>query len=84
MIQSFRFEFNRVTKSIDTIQSNVYDMKIINKLYRDSALILPHRPYIMLSSKLYTRDHVKYLDNDEEKWDLEAAMKELKLIHFSN
>lgn len=82
--QPSKFEFNRIIEAIKAIKINEYDMEILNILYQDHALILPHRPYIMLTSELYELDHAKYLGNSEELWNPDATMKEVKLIHFSD
>ncbi|KAK7419922.1 hypothetical protein QQZ08_010625 [Neonectria magnoliae] len=61
-----------------------YDMEIVNYLYRDSALIIPHRRYDMLTGEFRHDDHVMYLGSDREVWDPIGVYNELKLIHFSD
>ena len=82
--QPSKFEFHRIVQAIAAAKANDYDMEILNTLYQDHALILPHRPYTMITSELYELDHARYLGNAEELWDPDAAMKEVKLIHFSD
>jgi 5-formaminoimidazole-4-carboxamide-1-beta-D-ribofuranosyl 5'-monophosphate synthetase len=84
VVQPSQFEYSRIEKAITAAKSNEYDMEIMNTLYQNSALVLPHRPYIMITSELYELDHAEYLGNHEEIWDPEAALRELKLIHFSD
>lgn len=84
VVQPSEFEFSRVNKAIATAQTTEYDMEILNRLYQDNALVLPHRPYIMLTSELYEADHRNYLGNQEEIWDPEAAMRKVKVLHFSD
>jgi hypothetical protein len=38
----------------------------------------------MITSELYELDHAAYLGNDEEIWDPDAVMREVKLVHFSD
>jgi hypothetical protein len=84
VVQPSQFEYSRIETAITAAKSNEYDMEIMNILYQNSALVLPHRPYIMITSELYELDHAEYLGNHEEIWDPEAALRELKLIHFSD
>lgn len=84
VVQPSEFEYSRIVKAMAAAKSNEYDMEIMNTLYQKSALILPHRPYIMITSELYELDHAGYLGNHEESWDPDAAIQELKLIHFSD
>ncbi len=87
LLQPSEFEFRRVVKHIETAASNDYDMEIVNTLYRDSALLLPHRPYNLLTGEfrnIEPNTHDKYLGNDEEQWDPQAAYEEAKFLHFSD
>ena len=52
VIQPSKKEFVRVQKAIASAGDNDYDMEIFNSLYKDSALILPHRPYDLLTQVL--------------------------------
>lgn len=84
VIQPSKDEYDRIAKAIAASKSNEYDMEIMNQLYQDSTMILPHRPYLMLTSGLYEADHTRYLGNTEEIWDPDSAIKELRFIHFSD
>ena len=84
VIRPSEFEYHRVAKAVAAAKSDEYDMEVMNQLYRDSAMVLPHRPYLMITSELYELDHARYLGNDEEVWDPDLAIGELKLIHFSD
>lgn len=61
-----------------------YDMEILNRLYGDSALILPHREYGLLSGEFRSKDHKYYLGNGHEVWDAEKVISEASLVHFSD
>ncbi|KAL4791233.1 hypothetical protein BDV19DRAFT_381768 [Aspergillus venezuelensis] len=72
LIQPSTFEFNRVMTAMSNAGSSDYDMEIVNDLYRDSALILPHRPYDLLTGEFRSKKHTAYLRNDVESWDPEG------------
>lgn len=84
LLQPSTAEFDRVHNRIHTAAENQYDMEIVNDLYLDSALVLPHRPYDMLTAEFRRRDHAGYLGSDTEKWDPVAAYNEAKFVHFSD
>lgn len=68
----------------ETRGQGVYDMEILNRLYGDSALILPHRQYGLLSGEFRSKDHSYYLGNRHEGWDAEKVISEASLVHFSD
>jgi hypothetical protein len=75
----------------DYSKSKKYDMDLLNHRFSLSTTTLPHRPYAMLSAEFRNRDHSAYLGtaNEQkgetiEKWDPEKALKEAKLVHFSD
>lgn len=85
LIQPSPFEWNRVERAMKRIGAREYDMEIINNLYRDSAMILPHRPYAMLTGEMRnTKVHKNYMGSAEEPFDPDVIMNETKLIHFSD
>lgn len=84
VIQPSKREYSRVEKAIAFAGGNDYDMEIINSLYKDSALILPHRPYDLLTQVFRWTNHSTYLGDPEEIWDSEAVLKEAKFLHFSD
>jgi hypothetical protein len=61
-------------------------MEIMNSLYRDSVVVLPHRPYGLLTSTFSGEpdQHAHYLGNDREEWDPVAVFNEAKYLHFSD
>ena len=61
-----------------------YDMDILNNLYRDSAMVLPHRQYGLLSGEFRLQHHDHYLGNDFDEWDPDRALREVSLVHFSD
>jgi alpha-N-acetylglucosamine transferase len=84
LIQPSNVEFERIMGEIDNAGQDDYDMEIANELYKDSALILPHRPYNLLTGEFGRDDHVGYLGSDREEWDPVAVYNEAKFIHFSD
>ncbi|KAL2217371.1 nucleotide-diphospho-sugar transferase [Thermoascus aurantiacus ATCC 26904] len=84
LIQPSEFEFKRVMDGMEHAGSSDYDMEIVNKLYRDSALVLPHRPYDLLTGEFRSKNHGSYMGNSEEPWDPEKILKEAKFLHFSD
>lgn len=78
-------EFARVMARAEAGGGDDYDMEIVNYLYRDSALVLPHRPYDMLTSEFRAETHAFYLGTDDPAaWDPVAAFNEAKFLHFSD
>ncbi|OGM42752.1 hypothetical protein ABOM_008158 [Aspergillus bombycis] len=84
LIQPSEFDFNRVMNAMEAASGSEYDMEIVNHLYRDSALVLPHRPYGLLTGEFRSNHHSAYLGNEVEVWDPEQVLKEAKFLHFSD
>ncbi|PHH54546.1 Glucose N-acetyltransferase 1 [Ceratocystis fimbriata CBS 114723] len=96
LIQPSAEEFARISQAIDGAPNSDYDMEIINHLYRQTALILPHRPYDLLTSEfriLSIAEHARYLSNADnipsddavlEPWDPMLVYNEVKYLHFSD
>ena len=66
------------------VDAHKFDMELVNERFEESAMVLPHRPYALLTGELRRHDHSAYLGNSKEAWDAEAALKEAKLVHFSD
>jgi hypothetical protein len=80
-------EWQRVQYAIRTHERGDFDMEIINKLYGSSALILPHRPYALLTKAFLKHDqeeHAQYLGTRDETWDAQVVLGEAKFVHFSD
>ncbi|KAM0268353.1 hypothetical protein ACHAPA_005149 [Fusarium lateritium] len=84
VVQPSKVEFERIIEKMESIDGNDYDMEILNELYLDSALVLPHRQYNMLSAEYRRENHSDYLGSDREEWDPIAAYNEAKFVHFSD
>lgn len=68
----------------DVRQKGEYDTEILNRFYGDSAMVLSHREYGLLSGEFRTDDHTNYLGSRLANWDPERVMKEASLVHFSD
>ena len=60
------------------------DTEVLNRFYGDSAMVLPHREFGLLSEEFRAEDHTNYLGNSLEVWDPDRLMKEASLVHFSD
>lgn len=83
-------EFERFKQTIagvgngKLVDEHRFDMELINERFEDSALVLPHRPYALLTGEFRKHDHAAYLGRADETWDAEAVLKEAKIVHFSD
>lgn len=66
------------------VNAHKFDMELVNDRFEDSALVLPHRPYALLTGEFRLKNHSAYLGNTFEAWDADKAIKEAKLVHFSD
>ena len=87
LVEPSEHEFERVVKTTEAGGTGDYDMEVVNKLYKDKALILPHRPYDLLTGEFAAKpdaDHQNYLGDETEQWDPDAVLDEAKYLHFSD
>ncbi|KAL7628423.1 N-acetylglucosaminyltransferase [Parahypoxylon ruwenzoriense] len=84
LVQPSAVEFDRISQKMESAGRNDYDMEIVNQLYADSAMILPHRPYDLLTGEFRGDNHQNYLGTDREEWDPVAIYNEAKFLHFSD
>lgn len=61
-----------------------YDMELINDFYGDSAMVLPHRQFGLISGEFRSPNHTAFLGTDDEVWDPDRVLKEAKFVHFSD
>lgn len=66
------------------VNAHSFDMELVNERFEESALVLPHRPYALLTGEFRHHDHSAYLGDPKEKWDAQKVYKEAKLVHFSD
>lgn len=84
LLEPSEFELGRLMEVASSRKENEYDMEILDRVYGDSAMILPHQQYGLLSGEFRSRDHKYFLGNDYEAWDPERALEEASLVHFSD
>ncbi|KAJ5335795.1 uncharacterized protein N7506_005731, partial [Penicillium brevicompactum] len=84
LIEPSTVEFDRIVATIESSNPSDYDMEIVNTIYRDHALILPHRPYTLLTGEFRETIHTRYLGNSREVWSPQKALMEAKTVHFSD
>lgn len=83
-------ELERFTKTVrgggndELVSVHRFDMELVNERFENSAMVLPHRPYALLTGEFRRHDHSAYLGSSFEKWDAEKAYSEAKLVHFSD
>jgi hypothetical protein len=59
------------------------DTTILNYRYGDSALVLPHKEYGLLTSEFRRKEHHKFL-GPEKDWIPDKVMAESKFVQFSD
>ncbi|KAI9886324.1 MAG: threonine synthase [Watsoniomyces obsoletus] len=84
LLEPSKFELDRLMNRMDHRKGNEYDMDLVNDLYKDNAMVLPHRKYDLLTGEFKADDHARYLGNDLEKWDADKILNETHLVHFSD
>jgi hypothetical protein len=87
VIQPSEREFARIQSRVERAADDEYDMELLNKMYADTAMVLPHRPYTMLSSEFRETNHGLYLGSDDDdagEWDPAAVLREARTVHFSD
>ncbi|KAK4861590.1 hypothetical protein LT330_003625 [Penicillium expansum] len=65
--------------------SGDFDMEVLNHLFKDSAMILPHRRLALLTGEFRQSDHDRYMsENKDEEWNAMAEVSRAYLVHFSD
>lgn len=73
-----------IEAAIKKAKYGVYDMEIVNRLFGNDCLRIPHRPYALLTGEFRSDEHEKYMDNERQGWDPDAAIMEAKFVHYSD
>jgi len=86
LVQPSTKEFARIMSAVYTKREDDYDMEIVNKLYANSSMILPHRGYDLLTGEFRNAhdEHAQYLGSVEEEWNARRVIEEAKYVHFSD
>lgn len=69
---------------VDNLTASAYDMELLNNRYADTALVLPHRQYALITGEFRSEDHKYFLGTEYEPWDPDRVLAEAKLVHFSD
>lgn len=79
-------EFQRLSAAArpDNRPKNEFDTEILNRFYGDSAMVLSHREYGLLSSEFREDVHTNYLGSVLEKWNADRMYREASLVFFSD
>ncbi|KAJ5758212.1 Glycosyl transferase family 8 [Penicillium nucicola] len=76
---NYRRIINEATSSGD------FDMEVLNHLFRDSAMVLPHRRIALLTGEFRNQNHDRYMSEDkDEGWNSMAEVSRAYLVHFSD
>lgn len=57
---------------------------LLTRCIGDSCLVIPHRPYLLLSGELRRESHRAFLGGEGEAWDVGKVMGEARYVHFSD
>ena len=69
----------------EATSSGAFDMEVLNRLFWDSAMILPHRRIALLTGEFRSQDHDRYMSEDkDEEWNAMAEVSRAYLVHFSD
>ncbi|KAE9571765.1 hypothetical protein CGMCC3_g12293 [Colletotrichum fructicola] len=69
----------------EALRSGDFDMEVVNHMFKDSAMILPHRRLALLTGEFRAKDHTKYLAPEEdEEWNAMGEVSRSFLVHFSD
>ena len=61
-----------------------FDMDILNNFYDDTAMVLPHLKYGLISGEFRSEDHKYFLGHPGAEWDPQRVLEEASLVHFSD
>ena len=77
-------EFDRLSTSTrpDIRTDGDDDDDILNRFYGNTALVLPHQKYGLISSEFRADDHKAYVGNTYDLWDPEHMLQQASLVHF--
>ena len=87
LLEPSQHEFARVEKAVSLAAERDFDMEVLNQLYNETAMVLPHRPYFLVTGEFRNNKvmgHETYLGGDDEAWDARKVRREAKYAHFSD
>jgi alpha-N-acetylglucosamine transferase len=78
-------EFARIQKAVDKAGLGTYDMEIVNSLYSSTCMVLPHKPYALLTGEFRRpKDKHKAYLSPGEIWEASQIAANSSLVHFSD
>ncbi|THY71293.1 nucleotide-diphospho-sugar transferase [Aureobasidium pullulans] len=84
VIEPSALEFERIQHAFEHRTMIEFDMEIMNKLYSQNCLILPHRRYDLVTGEFRSKEHDRYLGSSNEVWDARKVLEEVSYLHFSD
>lgn len=87
LVEPSHREFGRIERAVSNAAERDFDMEILNQLYNRSAMVLPHKPYFLVTGEFRnneTMGHEPYLGDGEVAWDAKRVRREAKYVHFSD
>jgi hypothetical protein len=84
VIQPSSTEFAKIENAMWNADKGETVVSLVNKLYNETLIQLPARPYHILTEEFRRRDreHEWYLGSSKERWDVKEILQETKLVHF--
>ena len=79
-------EFNRLLDAGQAArkEGKEFDMDILNHFYDNTAMVLPHQKYGLISGEFRSEDHKHFMGHPDREWDPLRALDEASLVHFSD
>lgn len=78
---------SRIQTAISEREETDFDMDIMNHVFADSCMVLPHRGYALITGEFRNQgkgQHVAYLGEENEDWEAGRMVEEAKFVHFSD
>ncbi|KAK4494160.1 hypothetical protein PRZ48_014458 [Zasmidium cellare] len=78
---------SRIQTAIANRSETDFDMDIMNAVFGDSCMVLPHRDYALVTGEFRKQEpgqHVAYLGEEGEVWDARKVVDQAKFVHFSD
>ncbi|KAL5381628.1 hypothetical protein DPSP01_007076 [Paraphaeosphaeria sporulosa] len=76
-------EWTNIERFMHSQKDPGFDMDILNTLFKDSCIIIPHRKYNLITGEFRGDKHEKYLGTSAQ-WNGTTMLEEAKFIHFSD
>ena len=84
LVEPSEVEFARIEHAFSNRRLSEFDKEIVNDLYGQQCLVIPHRRYDMQTGEFRGKNHANYLGSNHDVWTAAGALAEAKFIHFSD